>query len=52
MLDVILQAMVYVSFIALGFILRKTNFLGPDAFPVISRIVVKVTLPVPCFPRF
>ena len=52
MLDVILQAMVYVAFIALGFLLRKTNFLGPEAFPVISKIVIKVTLPCALFSTF
>ena len=52
MIHVILQAMVYVSFIALGLVLRKTNFLGPDAFPVISKVVIRITLPCALFYTF
>lgn len=52
MLNVILQAMVYVSFIALGMFLRKIGFLWPFAFHDLSRIVIKVTLPCALFYTF
>lgn len=52
MLDVVLQAMVYVSFIALGMFLRKIGFLWPFAFHDLSRIVIKITLPCALFYTF
>ena len=45
MLDILLKAGSYIAVIILGFVLRRVGFFDEHAFPVISKIVVKVTLP-------
>ena len=45
MLDILLKAASYIAVIILGFVLRRVGFFDEHAFPVISKIVVKVTLP-------
>lgn len=45
MFDILLKAGSYIAIIILGFVLRRIGFFDEHAFPVISKIVVKVTLP-------
>ena len=45
MFDILLKAACYIAVILLGFVLRRIGFFDEHAFPVISKIVVKVTLP-------
>ena len=45
MFDILLKAGSYIAVIILGFVLRRIGFFDEHAFPVISKIVVKVTLP-------
>ena len=45
MFGILLKAGSYIAVIILGFVLRRIGFFDEHAFPVISRIVVKVTLP-------
>lgn len=43
--EILMKAACYVAIIVLGFVLRKTGFFGPEAFGVLSKIVIKITLP-------
>lgn len=45
MLEILIRAGCYVAIIALGYVLRRKGFFGPEAFGVISGIVIKITLP-------
>ncbi len=45
MLDIITRAGCFVAIIVLGYILRKKNFFGEEAFGVLSKITLKITLP-------
>lgn len=45
MLDILIQAGSYVAIIFLGIFLRRIGFFGPEAFPVLSKVVIKFTLP-------
>ena len=45
MLDILTRAGCFVAIIVLGHILRRTGFFGPETFGVLSRIVMKITLP-------
>lgn len=45
MLDILTRAGCFVAIIALGHILRRTGFFGPEVFGLLSRIVIKITLP-------
>ena len=45
MLDILTRAGCFVAIIILGFILRRTKFFGPEAFSVLSNVVMKITLP-------
>ena len=45
MLDILTQAGSYVAIIFLGYFLRRVGFFGPEAFPVLSNVVIKITLP-------
>lgn len=45
MLDILIQAGSYIAIIILGMFLRRIGFFGPEAFPVLSNVVVKITLP-------
>lgn len=45
MLDILTRAGCFVAIIALGHILRRTGFFGPETFGLLSKIVIKITLP-------
>jgi len=45
MLDILTRAGCFVAIIALGYILRRTGFFGPETFGLLSKIVIKITLP-------
>ena len=42
---ILVKAACYIAIIILGYVLRKTGFFGPEAFGVLSKIVIKITLP-------
>ena len=52
MLENLMQAGCFVSIILLGYVLRRTGFLKEDAFPLLSRIVLKITLPAAIISNF
>ena len=43
--EIILKAGCYIAIIILGFVLRRTDFFDEHAFPVLSKLVIRVTLP-------
>ena len=45
MQDILIKAGCYIAIIFLGYILRRTGFFGPEAFGVLSKILLKITLP-------
>ena len=45
MFDILLKAGSYIAVILLGFILRRIGFFDEHAFPVLSKTVIRVTLP-------
>ena len=45
MQDILMKAACYIAIIVMGYVLRKKNFFGPEAFVVLSKIVMKITLP-------
>ncbi len=45
MQEILIKAGCYIAFIVLGYILRRRGFFGPEAFGVLSKIVLKITLP-------
>ena len=45
MLDILTRAGCFVAIIIIGYVLRKINFFGEDAFKVLSKVVLKITLP-------
>jgi len=45
MLDILTRAGCFVVIIILGYTLRRTGVFGPETFGVISKIVMKITLP-------
>ena len=45
MQDILIQALCYISIIVMGNLLRRRGFFGDNAFPVLSAIVIKITLP-------
>lgn len=45
MLDILTRAGCFVAIIALGHILRRTGFFGPETFGLLSKLVIKITLP-------
>ena len=45
MQDILVRAGCFVAIIILGYVLRKINFMDETAFPVLSKIVIKITLP-------
>ena len=45
MQDILVRAGCFVAIILLGYFLRKINFMDETAFPVLSKIVIKITLP-------
>ena len=45
MLDILTRAGCFVAIILLGFILRRTGVFGPETFGVLSKVVMRITLP-------
>ena len=45
MLDILTRAGCYVAIIALGYILKRVGFFKDEDFPLLSKIVIRVTLP-------
>ena len=45
MQDILIKAGCYIAIIVLGYVLRRRGFFGPEAFPVLSNLVIKITLP-------
>ena len=45
MLDVLVRAGCFVAIIILGYVLRKINFFKEQDFTVLSKIVLRITLP-------
>ena len=45
MFDILSRAACYIAIIILGYILRRKGFFGEEAFGVLSKIVIKITLP-------
>lgn len=45
MTQILTRAGCFVAMILLGYFLRRIGFFGPEAFGVLSKIVVKITLP-------
>ncbi len=45
MTDILMKAACYIAIIILGFALRRVGFFDEHAFPVLSKLVIKVTLP-------
>lgn len=45
MQEILIKAGCYIAIILLGYILRQKGFFGPETFGVLSKIVIKITLP-------
>ena len=45
MIDVLVRAGCFVAIIILGYVLRKINFFKEEDFSVLSKIVLRITLP-------
>ena len=45
MQDILVKAGCYIAIIILGYVLRRRGFFGPEAFGVLSKIVIRITLP-------
>ena len=45
MLDILSRAGCFVAIIVLGFVLRRIGFFNEHAFPMLSKIVIRITLP-------
>ncbi len=45
MQDILIKAACYIGIIILGYVLRQRGFFGPEAFGVLSKIVIRITLP-------
>ena len=45
MQDILVKAGCYIAIIILGYVLRRRGVFGDNAFPVISTLVVKITMP-------
>jgi predicted permease len=45
MQDILVKAACYIAIIILGYVLRRRGFFGPEAFGVLSKIVIRITLP-------
>ncbi len=45
MQDILIKAGCYIAIIVLGYVLRSRGFFGPETFGVLSKIVIKITLP-------
>ena len=42
---ILMKAACYIAIIILGYVLRKSGFFGPEAFGVLSKILLKIALP-------
>lgn len=45
MQDILVKAACYIAIIILGYVLRRRGFFGPETFGILSKIVMKITLP-------
>lgn len=45
MQDILIKAGCYVAIIVMGYVLRQRGFFGPEAFGVLSKVVLRITLP-------
>ena len=45
MQEILIKAASYIAIIVLGYVLRRRGFFGPEAFGVLSKVVIKITLP-------
>ena len=45
MQDILVKAACYIAIIILGYVLRHRGFFGPETFGVLSKLVMKITLP-------
>ena len=45
MLNILARAACYIAIILMGYILRRKGFFGEETFGVLSKIVIKITLP-------
>ena len=45
MITILTKALCYIAIIVMGYVLRRRGFFGEEAFPVLSSLVIKVTLP-------
>ena len=45
MQEILVKAGCYIAIIVLGYVLRRRGFFGPEAFGVLSKIVIRITLP-------
>ncbi|MBQ8833509.1 MAG: AEC family transporter [Oscillospiraceae bacterium] len=45
MQEILIKAGCYIAIIILGYVLRQRGFFGPETFGVLSKIVIKITLP-------
>lgn len=52
MQEILIRAGSFVAIIVLGYILRKAGFFTETAFPVLSKIVIKITLPAAIITSF
>ena len=52
MLDVLVRAGCFVAIIVLGYVLRKINFFKEEDFSVLSKIVLRITLPAAAVTSF
>ena len=52
MLELLIRAGCFVAIILLGMLLRRSGFFGPEAFGVLSKIVLKITLPAAIIKNF
>lgn len=52
MTDILIKAGCYIFIIVLGHILRRTGFFGPEAFTVLSRTAIRITLPAAVITSF
>lgn len=52
MLDLLIRAGCFVAIIILGFVLRRIGFFKENAFEVLSKVVIKITLPAAIVKNF
>ena len=45
MQEILVKAGCYIAIIVLGYVLRSRGFFGPEAFGVLSKVVLRITLP-------